>query len=72
MRDADHPIWRTIHYGVIITVIGVVMWLNAVKFDGEWYTLGASALTIVLGGEWTASRRRVQPQPRQGETDDAA
>lgn len=30
---ANHPIWKTINVAVLLTVSGLVLWLNASNFD---------------------------------------
>jgi hypothetical protein len=67
--NLDHPLWQTIHWVLVIAVIGVVLRLNASSFDEtEIRSLVQIALALagMLGAKaWVKSGYRRRSKPKE-------
>ena len=59
-KNADHPIWKTVHWVAIIAVVSVALYFNADEFDStEYKSIAeiAAAVAAMMGVQtWLAKK----------------
>jgi hypothetical protein len=65
---ATHPFWQTIHWCAIITIVGVVLRINATSFDeteiNSLVQIGAALAAVLTGQSWLAKRGDHGKEPK--------